>query len=57
MKAKYRRYYLHRMLKKKEIRYNPYKRTIYRFFDEPTDDKHIQSLNKDFGYNVQLEIR
>lgn len=51
-----RRYYLHAVLKKNKIKYNPYLHTIYLRFNESLDNPHITKLRDEFNYSIQLEI-
>lgn len=48
-------YYLHRQLKKKQIKYNSRTKTVYptSLF---TDDKHVQKLLTNHNYTVQTII-
>jgi hypothetical protein len=50
-----RRYNLHRVLKKNQIKYNPYKRTVYLNFDT-TETPPVLALKNEYNYSVQLEI-
>ncbi len=51
-----RRYYLHRKIKKKGIKYSPFLRTVYWSFSKPVDNNHVANLQREFNYSVQLEI-
>ena len=55
-KSNSKRYYLHRKIKKKGIRYNPFKKTIYWPWDKPVEDNHVLRLRNEYDYLVQLEI-
>jgi len=51
-----RRYYLHRQIKKKGVRYNPALKTVYWPFNQPLNNSHVKTLQCDFDYSVQTEI-
>lgn len=51
-----RRYRLHQKIGKAGVRYNPSVKTIYVPFDDDLQNKDILELQKDFNYQIQLEI-
>lgn len=51
-----RRYRLHQKIGKKGVRYNPNIKTIYVPFDNDLKNKDILELQKNFNYQIQLEI-
>lgn len=51
-----RRYRLHQKLAKAGVRYNPNVKTIYVPWDFETENKDLKELQKDFNYQIQLEI-
>lgn len=55
-KVENRRYYLHRQIKKKGIRYNPSEYTVYLPYDHQIIDKHVLLLQAEFAYAIQTEI-
>lgn len=51
-----KRYYLHRVIKKKGFRYSARKKTIYIKWDAEITDKHVMRLVNEFRYSVQTYI-
>ncbi|MET3018558.1 hypothetical protein [Flavobacterium hydatis] len=51
-----RRYRLHQKIGKEGVKYNAYLKTIYVPFDNDLQNKDILELQKNFNYQIQLEI-
>lgn len=51
-----RRYRLHQKIGKVGVRYNSNLKTIYFPFDDDLQNKDILELQKNFNYQIQLEI-
>ncbi|MCV9934438.1 hypothetical protein OIU80_19330 [Flavobacterium sp. LS1R47] len=51
-----RRYRLHQKIGKVGVRYNSNLKTIYVPFDDDLQNKDILELQKNFNYQIQLEI-
>jgi len=52
-----RRYYLHQLIKGAGFLYDPYQHVVYVHHRYNNNNKFVTELKKDYGYNVQLEIR
>ncbi|KIA99258.1 hypothetical protein OA93_06415 [Flavobacterium sp. KMS] len=51
-----RRYRLHQKIGKEGVKYNAYLKTIYVPFDDDLQNKDILELQRNFNYQIQLEI-
>ncbi|MDB0601094.1 hypothetical protein PL373_08030 [Tenacibaculum maritimum] len=51
-----KRYYLHRKIKEKGIKYNPFLRTVYWAWNQTLEDNHVLRLRDEYNYSVQTEI-
>lgn len=51
-----RRYRLHQKLIKAGVKYNPNLKTIYLPWDFEMENKDLKELQKEYSYQIQLEI-
>ncbi|TSE02806.1 hypothetical protein [Aquimarina algiphila] len=56
-KRENRRYYLHRMIRKKGIRYSPTEHTVYWGWNHDMNDIHVAQLQQEYSYSIQTEIQ